>query len=340
MMGRPIPGDVMPIRSIRRREFIAGLGGAAAWPLAGRAQQRSDLTVGVLGGGEAEGIERYLSGFAHGLAETGYVEGKNIAIEYRWARGEYDLLGKMADDLVSRQVAVIAAYGTNAALAAKAATTTIPIVFENGGDPIASGLVENLNHPGGNVTGVNVLAPALIAKRLELLHEAVPQSRAIATLVNPKARNAEPNIEASKTAAAALGLQLIVLKASTNQEIDAAFAELSRRPIGALLVGTDIFLNSRSDAIAALAASHRVPAIYGFRSFAVAGGLMSYGTNEAEAGRIAGLYTGRVLKGEKPGDLPVQLSTKIELVINLKTAKALGLEIPPQLLARADEVIE
>jgi putative tryptophan/tyrosine transport system substrate-binding protein len=234
---------------------------------------------------------------------------------------------------------VIAAYGTNAALAAKAATTKIPIVFENGGDPIASGLVENLNHPGGNVTGVNVLAPALIAKRLELLHEAVPQARAIATLVNPKARNAEPNIEASKTAAAALGLQLIVLKASTNQEIDAAFAELSRR-IGALLVGTDIFLNSRSDAIAALAASHRVPAIYGFLSFALAGGLMSYGTNEAEAGRIAGLYTGCVLKGEKPGDLPVQQSTKIELVINLKTAKALGLEIPPQLLARADEVIE
>jgi putative tryptophan/tyrosine transport system substrate-binding protein len=323
---------------MKRRTFIAGLGGAAAWPLAGRAQQRPDLTVGVLGGGESEGIERYLSGFAHGLAETGYVEGKNITIEYRWARGEYDLLS--ADDLVSRRVAVIAAYGTNAALAAKAATTTIPIVFENGGDPIASGLVENLNHPGGNVTGVNVLAPALIAKRLELLHEAVPQARAIATLVNPKARNAEPNIEASKTAAAALGLQLIVLKASTNQEIDAAFAELSRRPIGALLVGTDIFLNSRSDAIAALAASHRVPAIYGFRSFALAGGLMSYGTNEAEAGRIAGLYTGRVLKGEKPGDLPVQQSTKIELVINLKTAKALGLEIPPSLLARADEVIE
>jgi putative tryptophan/tyrosine transport system substrate-binding protein len=187
---------------------------------------------------------------------------------------------------------------------------------------------------------VNALAPALIAKRLELLHEAVPQARTIATLVNPKARNAQPNIEASKTAAAALGKQLIVFNASTDQEIDAAFTELSRRRVGALLVGTDIFLNSRSDAIAALAGTHRVPAIYGFRRFALAGGLMSYGTNEAEAGRIAGLYTGRILKGEKPGDLPVQQSTKVELVINLKTAKALGLEIPPQLLARADEVIE
>jgi putative ABC transport system substrate-binding protein len=325
---------------MKRRDFIAALGGAATWPIAARGQQRSDLTVGMLGGGAPEGADRYLLGFAQGLAETGYVEGKNIAIEYRWARGEYDLLGKMAEDLVSRHVAVIAANGTNAALAAKAATTTIPIVFGNGGDPIASGLVENLNHPGGNVTGVNALAPALIAKRLELLHEAVPQARAIATLVSPRARNAQPNIEESKRAAAALGEQLIVLTASTDQEIDAAFAELSRRRIGALLVGTDIFLNSRSDAIAALAGSHGVPGIYGFRRFALAGGLMSYGTNEAEAGRVAGLYTGRILKGEKPGDLPVQQSTKIELVINLKTAKALGLEIPPQLLARADEVIE
>ena len=325
---------------MNRRAFIAALGSAAAWPLAARAQQRSDLTVGMLGGGAPEGADRYLSGFVQGLAETGYVEGKNVAIECRWARGQYDLLGKMADDLISRQIAVIAALGTNAALAAKAATTTIPIVFGNGGDPIASGLVESLNHPSGNITGVNSLAPALIAKRLELLHEAVPKARAIATLVNPRARNAQPNIETSKTAAAALGEQLIVFNASTDQEIDAAFAELSRRQIGALLVGTDIFLNSRSDAIAALASSHGVPAIYGFRRFALAGGLMSYGTNEAEAGRIAGLYTGRILKGEKPGDLPVQQSTKIDLVINLKTAKALGLEIPPQLLARADEVIE
>ena len=305
-----------------------------------RAQQRSGLTVGVLGGGEPEGLDRYLSGFAQGLAETGYIEGKNVAIEYRWARGQYDLLGKMADDLIRSQVAVIAATGTNAALAAKAATTTIPIVFDTGGDPIASGLVENLNHPGGNITGVNVLAPALISKRLELLHEAVPQSRAVATLVNPRARNAQPNIEASKTAAAALNEQLIVFNASTDQEIETAFAELSRRGIGALLVGTDTFLNSRTEVLPALANSHGVPAIYGFRRFALAGGLMSYGTNEAEAGRIAGLYTGRILKGEKPGDLPVQQSTKVELLINLKTAKALGLEMPPSLLARADEVIE
>jgi putative ABC transport system substrate-binding protein len=325
---------------MNRRAFIATLGGAAAWPLVARAQQRSGLTVGVLGGGDPEGLDRYLSGFAQGLAETGYVEGKNVAIEYRWARGQYDLLGKMAADLISRQVAVIAASGTNAALAAKAATTTIPIVFGNGGDPIASGLVKNLNHPGGNITGVNALAPALISKRLELLHEAVPQARAIATLVNPRAQNAQPNIEASKTAAAALSQQLIVFSASTDQEIEAAFVELSRRRIGAMLVGTDIFLNSRSELIPALANSYGVPAIYGFRSFALAGGLMSYGTNEAEQGRIAGLYTGRILNGEKAGDLPVQQSTKVELIINLKTAKALGLDIPPTLLARADEVIE
>jgi putative tryptophan/tyrosine transport system substrate-binding protein len=260
---------------MRRREFIAGIGGAAAWPLVGRGQQRSNLTVGVLGGGEPEGLDRYLSGFAQGMAETGYVEGKNVAIEYRWAHGQYDLLGKMADDLINRRVAVIAASGTNAALAAKAATTTIPIVFGNGGDPIAAGLVKNLNHPGGNITGVNALAPALISKRLELLHEAVPQARPSATLVNPKARNAQPNIEASQTAAAALGEQLIVFNASTDQEIEAAFTELSRRGIGALLVGTDIFLNSRSEVIPALANSHRVPAIYGFRRFAEAGGLMS-----------------------------------------------------------------
>jgi putative ABC transport system substrate-binding protein len=325
---------------MKRRTFIAALGGAAAWPMVARAQQRSGVTVGMLGGGEPEGLDRYLSGFAQGLGETGYVEGKNVAIEYRWARGQYDLLGKMAADLISRQVAVIAANGTNAALAAKAATTTIPIVFGNGGDPIASGLVGNLNHPGGNITGVNALAPALISKRLELLHAAVPQVRAIATLVNPRARNAQPNIEASKTAAAALGLQLIVFNASTDQEIDVALAQLSRQRIGALLVGTDIFLNSRSEVIPALANSHGVPAIYGFRSFALAGGLMSYGTNETEAGRIAGLYTGRILEGEKPGDLPVQQAVKVELVINLKTAKALGIEIPAQLLARADEVIE
>jgi putative ABC transport system substrate-binding protein len=325
---------------VKRRAFIAALGSAAAWPLVARAQQGPGLTVGVLGGGEPEGLDRYLSGFAQALAETGYVEGKNVTIEYRWARGQYDLLGKMADDLISRRVAVIAASGTNAALAAKAATTTIPIVFGNGGDPVSAGLVKNLNHPGGNITGVNALAPVLIPKRLELLHEAVPQARAIATLVNPRARNAQPNIEASKAAAAALGEQLIVLNASTDPEIDAAFAELSRQRIGALLVGTDIFLNSRSEIIPALANSHGVPAIYGFRSFALAGGLMSYGTNEAEAGRIAGLYTGRILKGENPGDLPVQQATKVELVINLKTAKILGLTFPPSLLARADEVIE
>jgi putative ABC transport system substrate-binding protein len=325
---------------MRRRTFIAAIGGAAAWPLVARAQQSSRSTIGLLRGGSPEDNDPFLLAFARGLADAGYIEGKNLAIEYRWARGEYNVLSEMAADLVSRQVSVIATSGTNAALAAKKATTTIPIVFVNGGDPIASGLVESLNRPGGNITGVNLLAPALNAKRLELLHEAVPQARAVAMLVNPRARNAEPNADASKTAAAALGEQLVVFNASTDEEIDTAFAQLSRQGIGALIVGTDIFLNSRSDAIVALASRHAVPAIYGFRRFAQAGGLMSYGTNDADAGRLAGLYTGRILKGEKPSDLPVQQATKVELVINLKAAKTLGIIFPLSLLGRADEVIE
>ena len=259
-------------------------------------------------------------------------------IEFRWARGQYDLLSEMAADLVGRRVSVIATFGTNATLAAKAATTTIPIVFGNGGDPIASGLVESLNRPGGNVTGMNLLAPALNGKRLELLHEVVPQARAIAMLVNPRARNAERNADASKTAAAALGEQLVVLNASTDEEIVAAFSELSRQRISALIVGTDIFLNSRSDEIVALAGSHAV-GIYGFRGFALAGGLMSYGTNDLDAYRQVGIYAGRILKGDKRR-LPVQQSTKVELVINMKTAKTLGLTFPNTLLGRADEVIE
>ena len=274
------------------------------------------------------------------LTEAGYVEGKNLAIEYRWARGDYNVLSAMAADLVGRRVSVIAALGTNAALAAKAATTTIPIVFVNGGDPIASGLVESLNRPGGNITGVNLLAPALNAKRLELLHEVVPQARVIAMLVNPRARNAEPNADASRTAATTLGKELVILNASTDEEIAAAFADLSRQKINALMVGTDIFLNSRSDAIVPLASQYAVPAVYGFRTFALAGGLMSYGTSDADALHLVGQYTGRILKGEKPRDLPVQRSTKVELVLNLKTAKTLGITFPNSLLGRADEVIE
>jgi putative ABC transport system substrate-binding protein len=321
---------------MRRREFIATLG-AAAWPLVARAQQSSRSSIGLLGGGSPEDN---LSAFVRGLADTGYVEGGNLKIEYRWARGEYSVLKEMAADLIARQVSVIATFGTNAALAAKAATTNIPIVFVNGGDPIASGLVKSLDRPGGNVTGVNLLAPALNAKRLELLHEALPQARAIALLINPRARNAAPNIDASKTAAAALGQQLVVFNASSDEEIDAAFAQLSQQKISALMVGTDIFLNSRSNVIVPLASRFAVPAIYGFRRFAEAGGLMSYGTNDADAARLVGLYTGRILKGEKPSDLPVQQSTKVELVINLKTAKALGISFPLTLLGRADEVIE
>ena len=321
---------------MRRREFIAALGAAAAWPVVARAQP-SRLTIGLLGGGSPEDNEL---AFARGLADAGYVEGGNLTIEYRWARGEYGVLREMAADLVARQVSVIATFGTNAALAAKAATTKIPIVFVNGGDPIASGLVQSLDRPGGNVTGVNVLAPALNAKRLELLHEVLPQARTIAMLINPRARNAEPNIDASKTAVAALGQQLVVFNASSDEEIDAAFAQLSRQGVSALIVGTDIFLNSRSNVIVPLASRFAIPAIYGFRRFAQVGGLMSYGTNDAEATRLVGLYTGRILKGEKPGDLPVQQSTKVELVINLKTAKALGISFPLTLLGRADDVIE
>jgi putative ABC transport system substrate-binding protein len=325
---------------MRRRDFIAGLGGAAAWPVLTRAQLPSRATIGLLGGGSPEDYVSNLSAFVRALTEAGYAEGKNLAIEYRWARGDYSVLSAMAADLVGRQVSVIAALGTNAALAAKAATTTIPIVFVNGGDPIASGLVESLNRPGGNVTGVNLLAPALNAKRLELLHEVVPQARVIAMLVNPRARNAVPNADASRTAASALGKELVVLNASTDEEIAAAFADLSRQQINALMVGTDIFLNSRSDAIVPLASRYAVPAVYGFRTFALAGGLMSYGTNDADALHLVGLYTARILKGEKPRDLPVQRSTKVELVLNLKTAKTLGITFPNSLLGRADEVIE
>ena len=231
----------MPICSMRRREFIAALGGVAAWPLVAQAQLPSRSTIGLLSGGSPEDNVDDLLAFAQALTESGFVEGKNLAIEYRWARGEYGVLSAMAADLAGRQVSVIAAFGTNAALAAKAATTTIPIVFVNGGDPIASGLVESLNRPGGNVTGVNVLAPALIAKRIELLHEAVPQARVIATLVNPRARNAEPNTDASKTAATALRKQLVIFNASTDDEIAVAFGELSRQQIKALIVGTDFF---------------------------------------------------------------------------------------------------
>jgi putative ABC transport system substrate-binding protein len=325
---------------MKRREFIAGLGGAATWPVVGRAQLPSRPTIGLLSGGSPEDNASSLLAFARGLTEAGYVEGKNLAIEYRWARGDYNLLSVMAADLAGRQVSVIAAFGTNAALAAKTATITIPIVFVNGGDPISSGLVESLNRPGGNVTGVNVLAPALNAKRIELLHEAVPQARVIAMLVNPRARNAEPNADASKTAATALGKQLVVFNASTDDEIAVAFGELSRQQIKALFVGTDFFLNGRSVVIVALANQYAVPAVYGFRRFATVGGLMSYGTNDADGSHLAGLYTGRILKGEKPSDLPVQQSTKVELVLNLKTAKTLGITFPNSLLGRADEVIE
>jgi putative ABC transport system substrate-binding protein len=326
---------------VKRREFIALMGGAAAWPLAAHAQQPAMPVIGFLHPEALETIREFVAAFHRGLADTGHVEGRNVTVEYRWAEGQNDRLPVLAAELARRRVAAIAAPGsTPAALAAKAATKTIPIVFAVGTDPVEIGLVASLNRPGGNLTGVTNLVVEVTAKCLEVLHEMVPAATQIAFLVNPTNPASDGILREGQAAARVLGLRLLVLNASDPSEIEAAFATLARERAGALLVGQDALFSSRRDQLVALVARHAVPAIYQFREYAAAGGLMSYGTSDSDRYRQVGVYTGRILKGEKPADLPVQQSTKIELAINMKTAKALGLTFPLNLLGRADEVIE
>jgi putative ABC transport system substrate-binding protein len=325
---------------VRRREFIALIGGAAvAWPVAARAQQVP--VVGFLATTSPAPFAHLVAGFRRGLQEAGFLEGRNVAIEYRWAEGRYDQVPALAADLVQRQVAVIVTTGgETSAVAAKAATKTIPIVFNTGTDPVRLGLVTSLARPGGNATGVNIFTTELAEKRLGLLHDLIPAASTIAVLLNPNFAPAVVNLQESEVAARAAGRTVVAFHANRDDEIETAFARIIQMRPGALLVGSDPFFNSRREQIVALAARHAIPAIYEWREFAQAGGLMSYGTSLIEAYRQQGVYAGRILKGEKPADLPVVQLSKFELIINLITAKTLGLTFPPGLLAIADEVIE
>jgi putative ABC transport system substrate-binding protein len=326
---------------MRRRNFITLLGGAAAWPLSAHAQQPAMPVVGFLSSESPDEFADRARSFHQGLGETGYVEGQNVTIEYRWAGGEYDRLPALAADLVRRHVSVIATSSPIAsALAAKAATATIPIVFATGADPIKFGLIASFNRPGGNLTGVSWFANALVPKLLEVLRALVPQANTLAVLVNPSNPNAEFDTRDAQAAARTLGVQLVVQYASSEGDLNPAFASFAQQGVGAFLLVPDTFLISRSEQLVAMTQRYRVPGLSDVRRFTMAGGLMSYGASEANQYRQAGVYVGRILKGEKPADLPVMQPTKFELVINLKAAKALGLAVPGSLLARADEVIE
>jgi ABC-type uncharacterized transport system substrate-binding protein len=326
---------------MKRREFVTLIGGAvAAWPLAARGQQPAMPVIGFLGAASPGPFASQVAAFRQGLDEAGYVEGRNVTIEYRWAEGQYDRLPAMAAELVHRQVAAIVAVSIPAAVAAKAATATIPIVFNVTGDPVRLDLVAGLARPDSNATGVNSFLAELGAKQLGLLRELLPTATRIGLLVNPTNANVEGVTEDVTAAAATLGVQIDVVQASDSREIEAAFATLVRNKADALLIGSDVFFISRRVQLATFAAHHAIPAVQNVRGFAEVGGLMSYGTSQTEASRQLGVYTGRILKGAKPADLPVVQSTKFEFVINLPTARALGIEIPPTLLARADEVIE
>jgi putative ABC transport system substrate-binding protein len=326
---------------MRRREFILTVAGAAAWPLAARAQQPALPAIGFLNSSSPASFARSLAAFRQGLKETGFVEGQNVAIEFRWAEGRYERLPDFAADLVKRGIAVLVATGgIVTALAAKAATTTIPIVFSSGADPVEIGLIAGLSRPGSNLTGVSLLTGRLIGKRLEILHEVVPKASAIGVLINPNLPNVQIQLDDAQKAGRAIGQQLHILYAGSERDFESAFAAAVQARLGALMVGPDAFFSSRREQIVALAARERIPTIYEWREFTEAGGLMSYGSDRAAGYQQVGVYAGRILKGSNPADLPVVQLTKVEFVLNLRTARALGLTIPLPLLGRADEVIE
>jgi putative ABC transport system substrate-binding protein len=327
---------------MKRREFIGLIGSiAATWPFAARGQQTTRPVIGWLAGATSKGYAPFAAAFRQGLSESGYIEGQNVIVEYRWAEGQNDQLRALAADLVRRHVTVIAAAGTPSAFAAKAATATIPVVFSTALNPVEAGLVVSLNRPGGNVTGVSNFVAELVAKQFELLHELIPNSQVFGVLLNPTDPYISPYITKNvQVAGRALNREVHVLDASTEGEIDAAFSTLAQLRAGAVIIGADTFFVGRRDQLVALAAHYAIPTIYFLREFVAAGGLMSYGSNVADAYRLVGVYVGRILKGEKPADMPVQQPTKVELVVNMKTAKTLDLTFPITLLGRADEVIE